>query len=255
MEDNIKNLITEFKKISNKKWIRSISNSFGSNGLTFESELKKKPDSLYFPDYYGIELKCTSFYSKYPLYLFTVAFDGPTFPEINRIIDEYGYPDKDFPDKKVLFEKVYCTKKTIVNKKYKFKLEIDRNEEKLYLCVYSINNKVIERKSFVYLDSIRNHLELKLNTLAFIYSKSRIFNNIKYFRYYQINIYKLKSFEFFLNLLNEGIIDVSIISRISKSGQDKGRYRNKNLVFEINKKNIPLLFDEIYKYNSDIYII
>ena len=53
----------------------------------------------------------------------------------------------------------------------------------------------------------------------------------KYFRYYKIDIYNLISFERFLRLLKFGVIEVSLISRISKSGEDIGRYRNKKLVF------------------------
>lgn len=107
MKKEEKQFIQEFHKIADKGWIKSVSNSWGSVGLTFEKELNKSPDSLYFPDYYGVEIKCTNRYSRYPLFLFTIAFDGPTFPEINRIVEKYGYPDKDFIDKKVLFEKLH----------------------------------------------------------------------------------------------------------------------------------------------------
>lgn len=103
MDNETKILINEFKKIARKRWIKCSSNQYNNIGLVFESELKKQPDSMFFPDYYGIELKCTSRYSRYPLYLFTLAFDGPTFPEINRIVEKYGDYDKDFKDKKVLF--------------------------------------------------------------------------------------------------------------------------------------------------------
>lgn len=96
MTEEIKKLIDNFKIIANKKWIKSVSKSFGSIGITFEKELDKNPDALYFPDYYGTEIKCTSRYSRYPLFLFTVAFDGPSFPEINRIVEKYGYLDKTY---------------------------------------------------------------------------------------------------------------------------------------------------------------
>ena len=55
MKKENKQLIEEFHRIANKGWIKSISNSFGSIGLTFEKELGKNPDALYFPDYYGVE--------------------------------------------------------------------------------------------------------------------------------------------------------------------------------------------------------
>jgi len=252
MNDNdINKLIQEFKIIAQKGWIKSISKSFGSIGLTFEKELNKKADNMYFPDYYGIEIKCTSRFSRYPLYLFTIAFDGPTFPEINRIVEKYGYYDKKYTDKKVLYEKLNCQYKTTVNNKYQFKLEIDDKEEKLYLCVYDLNDNLTERKSFVYLNSIYNHLMLKLNKLAIVYASNKKINEEKHFRYYKINMYEIISFERFLELLKIGEIDVSLIARIEKSGVDAGRYRNKNLVFQIKKDKINKIFKEIYSYNHD----
>ena len=107
-DDDIKELIFKFHTIARKRWVKSLNKGLGSVGYTFENELGKKPDSMYFPDYNGIEIKCSGRYSRYPITLFTVAFDGPSFPEINRILDTYGYSDKDFNDKKVIFVKLSC---------------------------------------------------------------------------------------------------------------------------------------------------
>ena len=251
MNEDLKKLLNDFKRISRKKWIKCDTESFGGVGSTFERLLNKDADSLYFPDYYGTELKCTTRYSKYPLYLFTAAFDGPTFPEINRIVEKYGWPDKDFPDKKVLFTNINFNSKTIVNKKYKFKLQFSEDDEKIFLCVYDKNNILIEKESFIYVDTIYNHLMLKLNRLAIIYASKKKEENDIYYRYYKIDMYQLIGFEKFIDLLKNDLIDVSLISRISKSGVDKGRYRNKNLVFNIKKRNIEKLFEKIYSYNSD----
>ena len=249
IDSDVEKLIESFKKISKKGLIKSISNSFGSIGLTFEKELGKKFDDLYFPDYYGIEIKCTSRFSKYPLYLFTIAFDGPTFPEINRIVEKYGWYDKDYIDKKVLFTNFHYNQKTLVNNKYFFNLEFNDSKEKLYLCVYDLKDNLIERKSFVYTKSIYNHICLKLNKLAIVHATTNKINNKKYFKYYSIDIYNLISFNKFLELLKSDNIDVSLIARMNKSGADAGRYRNKNLVFSIKKEKIELLFNKIYSYN------
>lgn len=251
MNEETKKLIEEFKIISNKGWIISVNKGLGSIGLTFEQELNKLPDSMYFPDFYGTEIKCTSRFSRYPISLFTIAFDGPTFPEINRILDKYGYSDKKYPDKKVLFERLYFRKPTIVDNKWKFKLELDKLEEKIYLCVYTLNDNLIERQSFVYLKSIYNHLMLKLSKLAIINASSRLFDNEKKFRYYKISIFKIISFERFLELLNMDDIDVSLIARVQKSGHNEGIYKNKNLVFKLKKDKITELFNLIYSYDHD----
>ena len=250
---DIELLINQFKSIAKKGWIKSVSKNFGSIGLTFEKELGKNPDSMFFPDYYGIEIKCTSRFSKYPLYLFTVAFDGPTFPEIDRIVEKYGWYDKDFTDKKVLFTKLSFKDKVIVNNKYKFQLTTDENNEKIHLCVFDLNNQLIEKESFVYVDSIYNHFNVKLNTLALIHASTKTKEQEKFFRYYKINIYKAFNFEKFLELLKDDIIKVDLISRMNKSGIDKGRYRNKNLIFCIPKDKISKLFKSIYSYDYDLY--
>ena len=143
----MKELIAQFNKIVAKRWVPSVNKGLGSVGLTFENELNKNPDSLFFPDYYGIEIKCTTRFSKFPLSLFSVAFDGPTFPEINRILEKYGYNDPIYENKKILSSKLSCIKKYFVNNTYKFQIEIDRSEEKLFLCVYDFNDTLIERKS------------------------------------------------------------------------------------------------------------
>lgn len=251
MEKDFINLLEEFKRISYKGYIRGVRQSYGSIGLTFERELGKSPDSLYYPDYGEIEIKCTSRFSHYPLYLFTVAFDGPDANEIMRIANAYGNYDKDYPDKKVLFTKLDCKYFALVNDKYNFILDFDKDEKRVYLCVYDLNRNLIERRSYINFQTIIDHLKLKLNKLAFIYASKKKDNFDYYYRFYRIIFYKLRSEEVFLSLLEDGTIKVGLVSRISKSGSDKGRYRNKNLEFEIDKYDIEKLFEKIYEYNLD----
>lgn len=253
MNLGIERLISEFHRIAKKRWIKSISKSFGSVGLTFEKELHKKPDALYLPDYYGTEIKCTSKTSHYPLFLFTIAFDGPRENEISYIVEKYGYYDKDYTDKKVLFEKLNFSQKRLVNKLYKFQLSYEEKEKKIYLNVFNLKNKLIEKESFIYLDSLNEHLNIKLNKLALVYSDYKVINNEKYFYYYEIIIYELYNFEVFLKLLINDCLEVSLISRIGKSGNDSGRYRNKNLVIAIKKDRIEKLFQKLYHFNYNKY--
>lgn len=91
---------------------------------------------------------------------------------------------------------------------------------------------------------------LKLNKLAIVKAFKTKKDNEDYFRYYKMDIYSIKSFKTFLNLLEIGVIEVSLIARIGKSGNDKGRYRNKNLVFNIKKENIDKLFEKTFSSDS-----
>ena len=248
MDDNSEALINCFHKVASKGYIKGIGESWGNIGLTFENEIGKLPDSKYTPDYGDIEIKCSSRFSRYPLYLFTVAFDSSE-NEVLRIADKYGHSDFDFPDKKVIFQKV---KNAIIeDNKYNFIFDIDMANEKIYLCVFDENGKLIERDAYITFTTLKKHIMTKLNKIAYIKASMRKVDDKKYYRYYSMFLYKLKNFDIFLNLIDRNLINIEIIARISKSGPDKGRYRNKNIVFSIRKENIPLLYDCYYQYDYD----
>ena len=54
-----------------------------------------------------------------------------------------------------------------------------------------------------------------------------------------------------MELLLKWEIEIEFVARIQKNGIKKGKYRNKNLVFQIKKQNIEKLFDKIFYYNLD----
>jgi len=252
MEESYKNLIKCFKSISKSKWIKGIYNFTNAAGLTFESLLNKNADSMFFPDYQGIEIKCTQRYSRYPITLFSKAFDGPSLYQMNEILKKYGKNDVIYKDKKMLNSNLSCNKKILVNGKYYFKLDIDKKEQKLYLVVYDILDNLIEKEAFISFETLKTHLTLKLSNLALIFASKKVLDNIPHFRYYKMIIYKLISFETFIELLKKDIIIVDIVGRISRSGIEKGRQRNKNLVFKIDKDNISKLFNTIEICDTDL---
>ena len=243
-------LITKFIEISEKKWIKGVTNTTNSVGLTFESLLNKEPDSTYFPDYYGIEIKCSQRFSRYPLNLFSLSFDGPELYEMNRILQTYGNIDEVYKDRKQLQGTVCVNTYTQINNNY-FKLKIDKENKKIVISIYDMNYQLIEEKSYIEFETIKSRLELKLSKLAVVYASKKVIDNNMYFRYYLITLYQLKSFETFIELLEKDYIKVEIIGRVSRSGEEAGRQRNKNLVFSLPKDNIELLFHKTFEYNSD----
>jgi len=121
-------LIKKFIEISKMRWVKGINKFNNSVGLTFESLLEKNPDSMYFPDYYGIEIKCSQRFSRYPFGLFSVAFDGPRLYEMNRILTTYGKDDEKYIGKYQLQTSLFVNKYSKFNNYY-FKLRIDREKE------------------------------------------------------------------------------------------------------------------------------
>ena len=115
------------------------------------------------------------------------------------------------------------------------------------MCIFNKNNKLVEKQSYILFSSIKNHLYTKLKKLAVIKASIKKENDTRLFRYYELCLYNLKSFNTFIDLISHQTLKIDLISRISKSGADKGRYRNKNIVFSISKKDISKLFDCYYK--------
>lgn len=115
-----------------------------------------------------------------------------------------------------------------------------------------MRDNLIEKNTFISFETLRNRLELKLSTLALVWASKKVINDYPYFRYYKLIIYNLISFEKFIELLKNDVIIVNIIDRISRSGNDSGRQRNKNLVFQIKKENITNLFKIIKIQDNDL---
>ena len=126
-------IVTKFKEINSKGYIKGINNNLlNSAGLTLEDLLGKKPDSLFFPDYKGLEIKTTQRFSGYPITLFTTSFDGPSIFESNYILNTYGKYDVQYKDKKVLMTSLYFNKKILYNNYY-FQLVFDDKNEFIYI--------------------------------------------------------------------------------------------------------------------------
>ena len=59
-------IIEEFLKLNERGYVESISKEKNSCGLTLEHLVGKEPDSMFFPDYNGVELK-TKIFKSYKL--------------------------------------------------------------------------------------------------------------------------------------------------------------------------------------------
>ena len=132
MKKEFDEIIKKFYEINKKGYIKGINENLNNScGMTLENILNKNPDSMFFPDYNGIEIKTTQRFSRYPVSLFSLAFDGPEPFECNYILENYGKKDFKFKDKKILLTTLEVDKKILVNNKYYFKLIIDKKNKRL----------------------------------------------------------------------------------------------------------------------------
>lgn len=251
MNENFKDLIAKFKQINKQGYIKGINNNLiNSAGLTFESLLNKKADSMYFPDFKDIEIKTTQRFSRYPIVLFSTSFDGPSLYEANYLLETYGQVDKLLPEKKNLITNLILNKKIAIDNNFCFELKLSYIEKMIFINIYDKKNNFLEKRAIINFDTIKSKLNIKLQNLAVIYASKKVINNDLYFRYYKINCYKCNSFRTFLKLIKDGKIKLTLMLRVAKSGKDIGKNKNKNMMFLINKSNLLYLFDEIYNYEN-----
>lgn len=243
--DNINKLKQEFKRISRKGWIKGVLKGPGSIGLTFEKELGIEQNEFEIPDYNGIEIKTKKRTSTSNTTLFNTTFDGKYLFEAKRLVKEYGWPDKIIRSSNVLHTKINGKHLNDVGIKWKMKLNVNYKEKKVFLEIYDKYNNFIENECFWSFDLLKEKLLRKNKVITLIETDKKIINTEEYFYYHSLTIYKLKSFDVFLNLLDKGYIKVGIKLGVFRNEKRYGELHDHGTGFEINSKDIKMLYNEI----------
>jgi len=235
----------EFLRIKRMGYVKSLREGYTGIGKTFEDLLGKKEDTLELPDYRGIEIKTKRSYSSAYITLFNATPQGKNNFEIKRIKEIYGYPDKIMKNYKILNNSVQANTVTLIANRYFFKLNIDRDERKVFLLIYGRNMQLIEKSSFWTFETLKEKLYRKLKYLALIKAWPKTINGEVYYKYYDIDFYELKSFDEFLDLLEMGTIRVTFKISVFRTGERIGQVHDRGTSFEIQEINLFKLFNII----------
>ena len=239
-------LMKKFKTIKNLGYIKGTKQgNIGNSGLTFENLIGKENDEFPFADFEGVEIKVRSHFSNKDLTLFNLVpsnnFGGI---ELKRLREEYGFYDEDFKDKKKLHFLIIANKKINMHDDYYATMKVDYENQKLRLFIYK-GFKLVDDRIYWDFYEIERAVNNKLNNLAIVKYYKRIINGERYFRYDEITLYKLKSFDTFLNMIDMGYITLYINLGIYKSGIKKGQCHDYGVRFDIKEKYIPMIYDKL----------
>lgn len=243
----MQDLAKKYYKIQTMNWIQSKGDGFGGAGITLEYLLGKLADNDILPDYHGIELKTTQINSKYntPIGLFSMALDNQPL-QMQYLYETYGWPSKNDSNQKVFYAKINadysrCTRRC------SFKLYVNYEKECVELRIYDHYNKERIKKE---LSWSFYHLKLRLETkltylcVAEVLKYYRTHNESYYYKFQEISFYELKSFEKFLELIEDGTINVHIKITSRQKGEQWEMY-DKGTTFEIYKEDIEKLFTKL----------
>lgn len=245
MKNNITNLKRKFLKIKEMKYVKSINNNNSGMGLTFEKLLGKKIDNFPLPDYHNIEIKTKLAYSNSPITLFRLAPEGNSLFEVNRLVNNYGYYTKNSKEYKYLNGKVYAGIKSKLNYNYMFELRNNYDSNKLEMLIYNRSGKLIDSSTYWDFSKLENALFRKLQYLAIVVTYSTTIHNDRYYKYYKLKIYKLKTFMDFLKGIDCGLISVGFSVDVYKSGVKKGQPHDHGVCFQIDENNIYKIFKRL----------
>ncbi len=237
----LKNKINEIKKLG---WIKCENSYSNIAGIKFEKLLGKEIENFPIPDFNGIEIKTKCKSSKSKITLFSATPDSFLF-ENKRIVELYGYPDKQLPQYKVLNNHVSSKTLTYIGNNHNLGIEVDWENRKVILNVYYGQLQLIDNLTSWSFDLIEEKINLKLKKLCYVKADKINYKNNTYVKYSNDSYYKMKSIKTFFELIENGNIWITFKLGVFKSGKKIGKLHDHGTSFEIYEKDLELLYDKI----------
>ena len=128
---------------------------------------------------------------------------------------------------------------------HKVTINVNYEKEKVELIVLNHKNEDINIGISWSFNYLKERLLIKLQYLALIRVSSCIICGDGYYHYHNISFYKLKDFDNLLQLINEGIIEITFKIGIHKSGKRIGKIYDHGTDFSIKLSNLEYLYDKI----------
>lgn len=243
MDDEIRLFQKQFRKIKDMEYVKSVRKGNTGIGATFEYLLGKEEENFSIPDYYGIEIKTRRSYSKAYITLFGAVPTGACYYEVKRLRDTYGYRDPKDVNLKQLNVEIFANKLSKAGIKYYFELKVDRSFEKIFLYIYDRKKNLIDRSTYWDFDILKERLYGKLQVLALIKAWTNWIGGCEYFKYYKMNIYILKNFDCFIDLIERGIIKIDLKIGSYHDQKRYGMVSSHGVSFCIKEDDLLYLFD------------
>ena len=196
-ENLLRELTKEYNNIKKLEYIKSISRGNTSVNTTFDKLIRKNKKLSEYLDKESITIKVKRSYSK----AFITLFD--MIPNNNDILNIFL---EDTKKKNVIIN----SNKVLKINKYYLKLKVDYKEECVRLIITDYFNNIIENNIYWPFSELKDRVLNKLSILALVKAWPDRVGEYEYFKYYKMNIYLFKSFNFFLAALNNGNICLNL---------------------------------------------
>lgn len=225
----------EIKELNYIKRVRGVNDSLE----TFKVLLRRK--SINFEN---IDIRIKKTNMDY-ISLFSAIPKGKTNNELKRLKDKYGEYDKVLKTQRVLNTFMQANCNTLTKSDYLFKLDINKEEERIYLVISDKTYLKLEKKTYWDFKNLKIKYNKIPKYLVFIQSWTKKEDYIEYYKYNNIKIYKKRAFNEFINLIDAGIIRIVFHLNIYRTGKRRGIMRDQGTNFEIQEIDIDKLYEKI----------
>lgn len=233
----------DFTKIKEKGWVESHRKHDTGIGKTFEDLIGIVENNNYLADYQDVlELKASRSLSGSMITLFTKS---PNPKGINSVMrEEYGNPDPKADGLKTLHTTFSALDFNNFVNKYGFKLEVKRDEKRIYILVKNLGTDEIEDTDIYYdFDTLNKIIDNKCKYIAHINAESRKKDGNEHFKFKECSILSGLTFEKFIDLIEKGFILYDIRIGVYRSGKNRGKTHDHGSGFRFKKNNLDKIFN------------
>lgn len=240
--EHINKLKKEFYRIKQLGYVENTrpKNNDGGIGNTFEDLLGVEENNKKEADFEGIEIKSQRYFSGSFISLFTKSPDYPK--KANSYLREtYGeVRDESHPEKKKLYASIFGNKYSEVYSKYKMKLNVNREAQKIELEIRDLEDNVLDIVTWDF-ETIQKASE-KLKDLCLVFAEEKKENDVKYCHFIKANIYYNFDFNNLLDEIEKGNIQFDIRIGVYNSGKNYGKTHDHGSGFRIKRENFRNLY-------------
>jgi hypothetical protein len=240
----------EFYRIKELGYLRNVKSDYndGAAGNTFEMHLGVKENNLKEADFDNFEVKTKKTYlkSKSPISLFTLK---PSFPDDgdNYMRNNWGVPDTKYPNILRFSTSLYGHRWSTVYKKFKYKIDVDDNQERIYLVRADLNENIIDKTIYWTFTDILKGAK-KLQNMFLVDADMKIIDGKHHFKYTGATIcLDYIGNTNFIHLIKKGIVRYD--NRLGVHGPNQpnaGQPHNHGGGFRVNKKDIGKLYSTVF---------
>lgn len=164
---------------------------------------------------------------------------------LNHIKNTYGSSDERFNDVKIIHTTISAAKYNSYKKKYGFKMNVDRNSEKITISVRSHNTKELLEDNIAEFtfSELKESFNNKCSCIAYINADSRTdTDGLEHFTFTNGKFLEGANFNRFLDNIEQGKIIYDFRCGTYKSGKKLGQPHDHGSAFRIKKKFIEEFF-------------